>query len=394
MAKVRLTQSFVDNLPPISEGKNKIEWCDTSLPGLLLEQRATNLEWASFRLRYKNENGRTSYISIGRSCDIDLAEARQKAKKLKAQIQLGADPQAEVRERRKGLTWNQFFKEHYLPYAKQHLRSWRNLENMHELRVTQRFGDLRLDRIRKGEVQRFLNELKEAGLAGATCDHHGKLLRQTLSLAVEWGYLESNPLTGLKLFNLDNRTEVYLEGKNLQQLLEVLATDQNRMVCNIILFLLATGARREEALQATWASIDSDNKVWHVSAEVSKSRRRRSIVLNQVALDVINSLGTKGKSEYLFISSRSGERMTTISKVWDRIRRSAGLPNLRLHDLRHSYASFLANAGCNEFQIMQALGHASTVTTRRYVHLSNEAMQKAAGAASDRITEALRHDAA
>ena len=86
--------------------------------------------------------------------------------------------------------------------------------------------------------------------------------------------------------------------------------------------------------------------------------------------------------------------MTEVSKVWDRIRRKAGMPNLRLHDLRHSYASFLANAGCNEFQIMQALGHASTVTTRRYVHLSNEAMQKAAGVASERITDAIRKSAA
>ena len=135
MAKVRLTQTYVDNLPPVPEGKLKIERCDTALPGLLLEQRATNSDWASFRLRYKDASGKTKYISIGRSCDISLQEAREKAKKLKAEIQLGADPQAEVRERRKGLTWNQFFEEHYLPYAKQHLRSWRNLQNMHEYRI-------------------------------------------------------------------------------------------------------------------------------------------------------------------------------------------------------------------------------------------------------------------
>jgi integrase len=82
--------------------------------------------------------------------------------------------------------------------------------------------------------------------------------------------------------------------------------------------------------------------------------------------------------------------MTDISKVWSRIRNKAGIPDVRLHDLRHSYASFLANSGCNEFQIQEALGHASTVTTRRYVHMSKESMQKAAGAASDRINAALK----
>ena len=313
---------------------------------------------------------------------------------LKAEIQLGKDPQAEVRERRKRLTWNRFFEDHYLPHAKQRLRSWKNLEEMHRLRISQRFGHLRLDQIRKGEVQKFLNELRDSGLSGATCDHHGKLIRQLLYIAVDWGYIDSNPVSGLKLFNEQNFVETYLEGDDLQRLLSVLSTDKNRMVCSVILFLLSTGARKDEALRSEWKDIDRKNRRWLITAEVSKSRKRRTIQLNDIALDVLDSLGTEGRSDYLFVSSRTGGRMTEVSKVWDRIRRKAGMPNLRLHDLRHSYASFLANAGCNEFQIMQALGHASTVTTRRYVHLSNEAMQKAAGVASERITDAIRKSAA
>lgn len=113
-------------------------------------------------------------------------------------------------------------------------------------------------------------------------------------------------------------------------------------------------------------------------------------MLNDVALEIIDGLDTEGTSDYLFVSSRTGARLTDISKVWGRIRNKAGMPDLRLHDLRHSYASFLANSGCNEFQIQQALNHASTITTRRYVHMSQESMQQAADAASDKITKALK----
>lgn len=394
MARVKLTQSYVDSLPPVPEGRAKIEHCDTALPGLFLEQRAANSEWASYRLRYRNSANKTSYISIGRSCDITLAEARQKAKKLKAEIRLGADPQAEVRERRRVLTWNEFFTEHYLAHARMHLRRWQYLEGMHRNRIGPRFGDVPLNRITKHAVQQFHADLLDEELAPATCDLHLKLIRQAMNLAVEWGFLDQNPVKSMKLFNPDNQVQVKLEGEDLERLLNVLATDKNRMVCNVALFLISSGARLSEALWARWKDIDRDNMVWHVSAEVSKSRKRRQVVLNQAALDVLDSLGTEGKHEYLFVSPRTGQRLTTVSKVWERIRRKAGMPKLRLHDLRHAYASFLANAGFSEFQIMQALGHASTVTTRRYVHLSNESMRRAAGAASDRITEALQSERA
>ncbi len=186
--KVKLTQKYIDNPPPVPTGKAKEEHCDTALPGLLWEQRAINDEWGTFRLRYKNAVGRTAYAQVGRSCNITLKEAREQVRQLKAEIQLGADPQAEARERRAGITWDIFFTDHYLPHVKQHLRSWTNLEEMHRLRISGRFGQVKLDRIRKGDVQKFLNELKESGLSGSTCDHYGKLLRQALNGAVSWCY--------------------------------------------------------------------------------------------------------------------------------------------------------------------------------------------------------------
>ena len=89
--KLKLTQPYINRPPPVPPNRRKVEHCDTALPGLLWEQRAANSEWGTFRLRYKDASGKTCHAPIGLSCDITLQEARQKAKRLKAEVQLGAE---------------------------------------------------------------------------------------------------------------------------------------------------------------------------------------------------------------------------------------------------------------------------------------------------------------
>jgi integrase len=149
-------------------------------------------------------------------------------------------------------------------------------------------------------------------------------------------------------------------------LLTVLRTDENRSVCLIAMFLLSTGARLNEALQATWDQIDQKNRVWKIPATVSKSKHVRSVPLNDAALDIINQLDTEGKFDYLFVNRQTGKAYTTIHKVWDRLRRKAGLKIVcRLHDLRHSYASFLVNSGRTLFEVQQILGHSDPKISMR-----------------------------
>jgi integrase len=372
--KIKLTQHYIDHPPPVPSGRTKAEHCDTALPGLLWEQRAVNTEWGSYRLRYKNSSGKTSYAAIGRSCDITLADARQKAKQLKAEIQLGADPQASARERKKSLTWNTFFTDHYLPHAKQHKRSWENDEEMQRLRISTCFGDVQINKFTRREVQQWLNELRQSGLAASTCDHHAKLIRQALNLAVQWDLLDSNPVAGIKLFGGDNKIENVMTNDQLQQLIATLdkPTDRRKTASQVIKFLLFTGARVNEALNARWTDIDRAHRTWTVQATNSKSKQRRSIPLNDAAMAVLDKLPTKGKSEWLF-TSRQGDgsqRMTTINKVWQEIRKDAGLQWLRLHDLRHNYASMLVNSGRTLYEVQQILGHSDSKVTERYAHLS------------------------
>ena len=160
------------------------------------------------------------------------------------------------------------------------------------------------------------------------------------------------------------------------------------MVGSVCLFLLSTGARLNEALSARWEHFDLDRRNWTIPAEFSKSRKIRSIPLNDQALSILENLGTREKYDHLFIGRR-GKPLTTIHKVWTRLRASAGLPHLRIHDLRHQYASFLINQGRTLYEVQQILGHSDPSVTQRYAHLSTKSLQAAADSASEAIGSAV-----
>ena len=149
-------------------------------------------------------------------------------------------------------------------------------------------------------------------------------------------------------------------------------------------------SRLNEALQATWEQVDLGNRVWKIPALNSKSKRIRSVPLNDTALSVLRYFDARASSGWIFINPRSGERYTTITKVWFRIREKAGLPKLRLHDLRHQYASFLVNSGRTLYEVQQILGHSDPSVTTRYAHLSLDALRDASDSASVLIEAARK----
>jgi integrase len=139
----------------------------------------------------------------------------------------------------------------------------------------------------------------------------------------------------------------------------VLNTNSNRMVCNIILFLLSTGARLNEALQAKWEHINMERRVWRIPSTNSKSGRVRAVPLNNSAVGVLNQLDTKCTFAHVFINRKTGLPYSTIRKVWNRLRQEAGLKHIRIHDLRHSCASMLVNSGRTLYEVQQILGHSN-----------------------------------
>jgi integrase len=390
-----LNEQFIKTGLVCPESRNHIEYTSDDRSGLYIEVRSTSQGKGTYWFRFKEKDtGKTARVKVGRTTDISIRDAKEQVKTLRARLQLGTDLAAEQRKKKEILTWTDFFDQWYLPHARQHLRSWSNLEEMHRLRIKERFGDLKLNKITRHAVQQFHSDLRDAGLSPASCDHYLKLIRQALNQAVSWSLLDNNPVARIQLFNADNRVEHVMDKGQLQQLIATLdnVAHRRRMASLAIKFLLFTGARVNEALNARWKDIDRKNRTWTIQAKTSKGKRRRSVPLNDAAMAVLNRLGTSGNSEWLFTSNRGdgNQRMTTINKVWQEIRKDAGLPWLRLHDLRHNFASMLVNSGRTLYEVQQILGHSQSQVTERYAHLSTATLQDAANSASTYLDKALK----
>lgn len=232
-------------------------------------------------------------------------------------------------------------------------------------------------------MQQFQTALIGEGLANASVNHHVQLLRRVFNLAVSWEMLEKNVLTRVKQLTLDNTVDRYLNEDQVKALVNVLKEDANRMVSMILLFLLATGARLNEALTARWDQLDVSNASWKIAAADSKSKKAKHLPLNTSALWVIEQLDTKGRSEFLFPSPATGRPFTTITRQWYRIRKKTGIPDVfRIHDLRHTFASRMVSAGRSLFEVQKLLGHADSRTSLRYSHLAMKSAQEASNAAA------------
>ena len=260
MPVLNLTPAFMATGLVCPADKKRIEYCDAEVPGLLIECRSSANAIPTWYLRYKAD-GKTAYTRLGNVQELTLAQARKQAITLKAEHMLSSKRPAPAVEPRSSMVLSTFFSEHYMPHAFLHKRSAKKDEQLFRIHIGPRFGALPLDKISRREVAIFHNDLRAKGQSAASADHSLKLLRRALNLAVQWEYLERNPLVGMALFNEANGVENYLDDAAIQRLVAVLRVDKNRTVSLILLFLLSCGARKTSALQAKWCEIDMDNRV-------------------------------------------------------------------------------------------------------------------------------------
>ncbi len=390
MAIIKLTQHLIDHSLPTYAGPSRVELVSDERSGLYVEVRNSSNGNGTYYLRYKDASGKSCHQKIGRTVDISLADARRKVKELKAEIALGADPRAEEAARKSVMTLDDYWNDVYYPVSKSMKRSHTREEQLFRLRIQSKFGHLRLNQITRQQLQTFHISLKEEGLAGASCDLHLKLLKVMFSRAVDAGLIEKSPAAKLPLFNLDNKVERYLDEDELQRLLVVLQTDSCKMVAKICLLLISCGGRLMEILSSRWSQLDRKSLTLKIAAENSKSRKVRHIQLNSTSMEIINNLDTEGKYEYLFVNHKTGKPFVSIHKVWDKFRKKANLTDFRIHDLRHTHASMLANSGVSLYTIQNILSHSDPSVTQRYAHLSRKSLQDASNKVSVIINSAMK----
>ena len=394
--RAHLSPQNLDDYLTVPNGRKRIEIADLSgPPGFFLEVRATSPGEGTYWCRYRRKrDNRMMYVKISRTTELSLAAARKRAEQIRGEVACGRDPRGEELAKKEVMTFEEFMTQHYFPYARARKKSIRRDEGIWRLYVRDALGKKRITDLTRHDVQRQQTLVVERGLSSASGNHVVRLVRGSLGLAVLWGMLERNVAARIPMLHEAPR-ERYLTDEELDRFVYILKTDRvNPHVCQVILALMGTGLRLQEALSSTWRDVDLDRRVWIVPGIRSKNRKTRSVPINDATFEVLNGLSTKGTEGHLFVSPRTGKRFTTISKQFTRLTKASGIEGFRIHDCRHFFASALVSSGKTLYETQQLLGHCSPVVTMRYAHLSAKALEGAAAAASAKLNGAAPKSAA
>ncbi|WP_157668194.1 site-specific integrase [Croceicoccus marinus] len=359
--------------------KKRVDYYDTQITGFVLEVRANGGK--TYYLRYLDASGRQKQHKIGGYTDITFDQARKKARALRAEVVLGEDPAAKKAKHKAIPLYCDLAKQH-LENAKTYQRSYDTTEMYMNRHIIPRWGKMRLDEIKPQAISQWLAEKGET-LAPSTVEKLRVMFGRSFELGLKWSVpgCERNPVKAVPRKRFNNKRERFLTSDEADRLLTAAGRSKNPQLRNIIALLLLTGARRNELLKAEWKDVDVERQSWLIPD--SKTSKPRYVPLSKAALEVIESLPRYEKCPYLVPNPKTCKPFVGLKTAWDWVRKEAGMPDLRLHDLRHSAASFMINAGINLFAVGKVLGHADHQSTMRYSHLADETLLAAveAGAA-------------
>ena len=343
--------------------------------GFMLEVRSSGGK--TYYQRYTDERGRERQFKVGPADVLTLRQARRKALQIKAEAILGGNPQEERRQRRAIPTLQTFVNDHYLPFVKTYKRSWKTDETVLRIHILPELGRYFLDEIRPEFILPVTNKMRGEDYASGSVARVIVILRYIFNLAIKWKVVPpgTNPASGIPV-PPDVQRSRYLSKEEAARLVASIRADENQTAANAIMLLFLTGARRNEVTQAERSYIDWQRCTLFVPK--SKNGQPRYIQLNSAAIELLKSVPKTVGNPYIFPAPTTGRPMPHLFFPWDRIRKRAGLHDFRLHDLRHSFASFLVNDGERLNVVQELLGHTNPRTTQRYAHLSPDRLGQAA----------------
>jgi integrase len=379
---MRLSDKIVKALPVPARG-NRVTY-DAEVKGFGC--RVTAAGGRAFILNYRRKaDGRERRFTIGSFPDWSVSAAREEAKRLKRDVDGGADPVGALQESRAAATVtdlaDRFLKE-YVPRKRP--ATQRDYIQQLKVDIVPALGRMKVATVSYTDIDSLHRRI--SARAPTHANRVLALLSRMFSLAIRWGMRTDNPVKGVER-NQEHKRHRYLTGAELARLTAALDELRDQGAANAIRLLLLTGARRGELLAAHWTDIDLDAGVWTKPGATTKQKTLHRVPLSNATCQLLAAMKQQADSEWLFPARFTPHRLD-LDDAWGVLRKTADIPDVRLHDLRHTYASVLASSGLSLPIIGQLLGHTTAQTTLRYSHLLDDPLRAATERASAVITGA------
>ena len=254
-------------------------------------------------------------------------------------------------------------------YSKQHKRSWAR-DEISLKHLSEFFEGASLAEIDGLKIEKYILHRTAAGISKSTINRELACLKTMFGKAVEWGKAEKSPAAKVKKFREPNARERILSPEEARRLVE--SADPG--IRPVLIIALNTGMRRGEILSLKWADLDFTKSFILISD--SKSGRSRKVFMNALVYDTLKAL-PKDPSEYIFFNAETEAHVKDVKTAFKTACRRADIKGVRMHDLRHTAATRMIEAGVDLVTVSKILGHSSIQMTMRYAHPTPETMRRA-----------------
>ena len=366
---MKLTKKYIETL--IWNGKAQhIVW-DDEVKGFGVRLYPTGKK--SFVLSYR-DNNRKSIMVLGDAGLLKVDQARDKAKKFLVGLINGVNPLSQQRKVKQGT----LIKDLCLAYIERHAsnkKSGKDDVSRIDRFIMPAWGNQQIINIKRSDVVAIHTNLGNQGKYQANRVY--SLLSKMFNLARVWGFVPEehiNPCFGIEKFKEEKRDR-FVSQDEFPKLADAINQEHNQAVVSAIWLYLLTGVRKDELLTLKWVDVDFIRK--EIKLTDTKNGKNHYVPLSNAAIDILNQISHIEGNPFVIIGKNDGQHLVNIDKPWQRIRKMAGLEDVRLHDLRRTVGSWLAQSGNSLHLIGNVLNHSNQSTTAIYARFGQDSVRDA-----------------
>lgn len=379
---IHFTKASINALEKPQDGQ-PVEYCDDETRGLRVRVTVTGAK--SFYLLRKLK-GRTERVLLGRFPETKVSQAKKKAGEVHSSMDAGINPNESKRVRRGELIVGELFDIYYKRHALPHTKRPEDIKWHFDTYIKKSFGSKKISDVSQKMVDTWHKSLGSNN-GKVTANRALALFKTMFNSAISWDLWSGrNPADAVKRFKEKARCRI-VSLAELDKLYVALREEPNKDIRDFFMMLLITGARRGNVQSMSWDDISLDGESWNIPE--TKNGESLNLPLVSSALSILKGrfVNDEKPKGYVFTGAGKTGHIVEPKKAWARVLDRVEIKDLRIHDLRHVFGSYLAATGANQFIIRDAMGHKDIKSSSRYVQMGQEIIKEFMEKSTNVITE-------